>query len=348
MKVSQVLCAAGPVDAVTNQALACRRLFDSWGWDGADYSAVIAPTMNHGLLSPLRGLHAGPDEVVLIHYSGYTPELERLFDRPGRRLIISHNITPARFFWEQEPFEGVRCSLGPGQLAALASRADAVAGVSEYNAAELRRATGREDVGVIPILFDRSELGVARAAGSGGPTRLLFVGRLAPHKRQDLVIRAFAEYRRRYEAEARLVLVGVPMSPAYGARLRALASALAPGGVEFEHGVGSTELWERYRAAGVFVCLSEHEGFCIPLLEAFHFGVPVVARDAGAISEVVGDAGLVLSRTDDLATVVELLRIVVADAELRGELVARGRRRLDAYGLERTATALRASIEALA
>jgi glycosyltransferase involved in cell wall biosynthesis len=97
----------------------------------------------------------------------------------------------------------------------------------------------------------------------------------------------------------------------------------------------------------VFLCLSEHEGFCIPLLEAFHFGVPVVARDAGAISEVVGDAGVLLSGSDDVATVVELLRIVAADAELRSELPARGRRRLEAYDIAVAARRLRAAIEAL-
>ncbi len=341
-----MLCAAGPVDAVTNQALACRRLFDSWGWDGADYSAVIAPTMNHGLVSPLRALRIDEREVILVHYSGYTPALDPLFDVPGKRIVISHNVTPAKWFWEDAPDEGVRCSLGPGQLASLAQRADAVAGVSDFNAAEIRSATGREDVGVIPILFDRSALGPAAPGAAEGATRLLFVGRLAPHKRQDLLIRVFGEYLR-FEPEARLTLVGVPMSPGYGEKLRALASELAPGAVSFEHGIGESALWDRYRSADVFLCLSEHEGFCIPVLEAFHFGVPVVARDAGATGEVVSNAGVLLSSTDDVATVVELLRIVAADAELRSELAMRGWRRLEAYDIAVTAQRLRSALEAV-
>lgn len=356
MRVSQVLCAAGPVDAVTNQALACRRLFDRWGWSGSDHAAVIAPTMPRGVVAPLRDLRAVADEVLVIHYSGYEPELERLFRGAQRTLLISHNITPARWFWEHEPYEGVRCTLAPDQLADLALRADVVAGVSAFNAAELRSATGRDDVRVIPILFDRSALGPARTEdgngagprlnGDDGP-RLLFVGRLAPHKRQDLAIRVVGALRRHLPG-ARLDLVGVPMSPAHARTMTDLAEAVAPGAVTFESGISPEALWDRYRAADVFLCLSEHEGFCIPLLEAFHFGLPVIARDAAAVGEVVRDAGVLLAEGDDLATVVELLRIVAEDHELREELRARGRERLAVYDFERTAQTLRGTVEELA
>jgi glycosyltransferase involved in cell wall biosynthesis len=98
----------------------------------------------------------------------------------------------------------------------------------------------------------------------------------------------------------------------------------------------------------VFLCLSEHEGFCIPLLEALHFGVPVIARDAGAVAEVLDDAGVLLGPEDRIATVAELLTIVVGDGELRAELRARGRRRLEHYDSERTAARLRQALSALA
>jgi len=349
MKVDQVLCAAGPVDAVTNQALAYRRLFDGWGWEGTDYAEVIAPTMEGGLVKPLRSL-AGDrgGGVLLVHYSGYTPAIGPLLGNGRPSLLISHNITPAKYMWDQEPFEGVRCSLAPDQLAELAQRADAVAGVSEFNAGELRVSAGRDDVSVIPVLFDRSRLGSpgGEVAAARGP-RVLFVGRLAPHKRQDLVIRAFAGLRRLCP-EARLTLVGVPISGAFEAGLRGLADELAPGAVTFESGIAPEALWDRYRSADVFLCLSEHEGFCIPLLEAFHFGVPVVARAAGAVGEVVGDAGVLLSPDDDLTTIAEVLRIVVSDPELVSELRLRGERRLAVYDHELTAARLREQLTILA
>ena len=107
------------------------------------------------------------------------------------------------------------------------------------------------------------------------------------------------------------MLVGVPLSPAYGEALRRLAEDLAPGGVRFESGISAERLAEHYRNAHGFLCLSEHEGFCIPLLESFHFRVPVVARPVGAVGEVVGDAGVLLSEDDDPDMVAEVLRIVV-------------------------------------
>jgi glycosyltransferase involved in cell wall biosynthesis len=130
--------------------------------------------------------------------------------------------------------------------------------------------------------------------------------------------------------------------------LKQLAADVAPGAVDFRSAIDTAQLSDLYRAADAFVCLSEHEGFCIPLLEAFHFGVPVIARDAGAVAEVAGDAALLLSATDDLATTVELLRIVVGDESLRQELSARAERRLEVYDHARTASTLRSRLTALA
>lgn len=345
MKISQVLCAAGPVDAVTNQGFACRALFDQWGWSGTDYTPVLASGLPRGRLRHLRELRPGPDEVLLLHYSGYARGLEQVFDSRRRSLLISHNITPARYFWDSDPSEGVRCELARTQLGELAGRVGALAGVSEYNARELHELSGRT-AGVIPVLFDRSRLEPAGEPPTGPPT-ILFVGRLVPHKRQDLVIRAFARFRQS-QPDARLVLVGTPLSPEFAARLVQLSERLAPGSVAFESGVSGERLAQHYRAAHAFLCLSEHEGFCIPLLEALHFGVPVIARDRGAVAEVLGDAGVLLSPDDGLATIAELLRIVVSDRELRDELRARGERRLDVYDHAGTAARLREQLLALA
>ncbi len=347
MRVTQVLCAAGPVDAVTNQGLACRALFRSWGWVGEDHSAVIAPGMPDGSVRPLHELRPDSGDVLVLHYSGYARGLERLFGPRRRSLLISHNITPARYFWAHEPAEGVRCELARAQLAGLAVSVGALAAVSSFNADELRAVSGRQ-ADVIPVLFDESGLpAAAPPAPRTGPPTILFVGRLVPHKRQDLVIRAFARYREA-APDARLVLVGTPLSPEFEATLRAMADSLAPGAVIFEAGISRERLAERYRNADAFLCLSEHEGFCIPLLEAFHFGVPVIARDVAAVGEVVGDAGILLDESDSVEVVAELLRIVVGDAELREVLRARAGARLTEFAYARTAARLRSAVEAVA
>ncbi|HEV3130257.1 MAG TPA: glycosyltransferase, partial [Solirubrobacteraceae bacterium] len=275
MKVSQILCAGGPVDAVTNQALAWRRRFQAWGWEGEEYVANVAPGVTPRILRPLRDYQPAGEPVVL-HYSGHASGLEDAVN--GRTLLVSHNVTPARFFWAYQPVDAARSTLARDQLAQLGRRAGALAGVSEYNAHELSALSGR-DAGVIPVLFEDSALPAAGPEPAPGAPTVLFVGRLAPHKRQDLVIEAFAGFRRR-QPDARLVLVGTSLNQEFEAELRRLADRLAPGAVGFHTGgISGEQLTAYYGRAHAFLCLSEHEGFCIPLLEAFHFGVPVIARD---------------------------------------------------------------------
>jgi glycosyltransferase involved in cell wall biosynthesis len=345
VRVHQVLSGAGPYDAVTTQALAFRALFGAWGWSGRDVAAEIDPRVS-ARIAPLRTLDAAPGDVLLIHYSAYAPKLRAVLELPNRTLLLSHNITPARWFWDHDPQAAVVCALGRKQLPRFAAAADVVAGVSLYNAREM----GSEIV--IPILFDPRELGAAGPAGApdppSGPPTILFVGRLAPHKRHDAIMRAFELYRRRHAPDARLVLVGAPVNWAYDAAMRELAEQLSPGAIAIESGLDRAALADRYRSAHAFLCLSEHEGFCIPLLEAFHFGVPVIARPVGGVPEVAGDAALLLAPDDGESVVAELLALAAGDAELRATLRARAAARVAAFAPESTARALRAAVESLA
>jgi glycosyltransferase involved in cell wall biosynthesis len=333
LNVWQVLSGAGPVDAVSRQALAFRERFAAWGWGGRDVAAFIDPRAKG--FAPLRELRPAAGDVLLIHYSAYAPRLRGVLDLPNRKLLLSHNVTPARWLWDHDPPIALQCELGRRQLPEYAARCDLAAGVSAYNAAEL----GSEVV--IPPIVDLSRL---RLRGQTPESHVLFVGRLAPHKRQDEVIRAFALYRRRHAPDARLTLVGEPLNEGYLRALRELAERV--GGVEIESSLSDQELADRYARAAVFLCLSEHEGFCVPLLEAFAADVPVIARPAGGVPETVGDAALLVEDRDP-AVVAELLALVIDDGELRAELQRRGRARVDHYAPERAAVALRAALESL-
>jgi len=343
MIVHQILSGAGPVDAVTAQALVYRSLFGEWGFGGDEYAVHIDPRIA-GRVRPLKSLAARPDDVLVIHYSAYAPKLRAVLDLPNPKLLVYHNVTPAKWFWDHEPTIAVHCSLGRRQLPEFARGVDLAAGVSRFNAAELA-AVGAGRTAVIPILFTPPDAPpVDRPAG--GPT-ILFVGRLTPHKRQDELIGSFALYRRHRSPEARLVLVGEGLTPRYAESLVELADRLAPGAVTFRAGISREELWRCYQEASVFVCLSEHEGFCIPLLEAFHFGVPVIARPSGGVLEVAGDAAIVTDDRD-LGMTAELIHLVVNDSELRAELARRGRARLEDYAADEVAAGLRAAIEEVA
>jgi len=328
-----VLSGAGPVDAVSRQALAFRERFRGWGWGGRDVAAFIDPRAKG--FEPLRALDPAPGDRLLIHYSAYAPRLRGVLDLPNRKLLLSHNVTPARWLWDHDPPIALQCELGRRQLPEYAARCDVVAGVSLFNGSELG-----SDIVIPPIV----DLAWVRHGGQPPQSHVLFVGRLAPHKRQDELIRAFALYRRRHAPDARLVLVGEPLNDGYLRALQELGDRA--GNVVFEHTLNESELAERYARASAFVCLSEHEGFCIPLLEAFAAGVPVIARPAGGVPETAGDAALLVEDRDPSVTA-ELIHLAAGDRELRDELARRGRERLEVYRPERAAVALRAALERL-
>jgi L-malate glycosyltransferase len=358
MNVHQVLSGAGPHDAITSEALAFRARFREWGWGGHDYAALVAPAVSRSI-SRLTRMRPRRDDVLLLHHSAGAPRLGDLLALPNPKLLLYHNVTPPSWLWDHAPLVAVKCAVGREQLPELVRAVDVAAADSAFNAAELQ-ALGAQHTEVIPLLVDYARLGPPGAHPSETaadvtpapdahveePT-VLFVGRLSPHKRQDEVIRTFASYRRYRSPSARLVLVGDPITSGYVRLLRHLADELAPGAVKIESGLGDAELGDRYRAADVFLCLSAHEGFCIPLLEAFHFGVPVIARPTGAVPETVGDAAILFDDQDP-AVVAELLHLAVSDPALRAELCSRALRRLEIYSPERVAERLRAALEATA
>ncbi len=361
--VHQLLSGAGPHDAITTEAGVFRRYFREWGWGGGDYAYRRHPALD-APIDPAADLAPAADDVVLLHHSAGWPQLDAVLSLSGRKLLLYHNVTPAAWLWIDAPGLAAHCQVGRDQLTPLVAAADATAADSAFNATELA-GYGASGTEVIHLLLDAERFGAgvtpgavggprisagaghdSPAAGGGAP-QILFVGRLSPHKRQDEVIRAFGLYRRVHAPAARLRLVGDPISPGYVEKLFALAQLHAPGAVTIESGLEPSVLARRFAEADVFLCLSEHEGFCIPLVEAFSFGVPVIARPFGAIPEVAGDAAL-LAPDPDPTVIAELLHLAVSDPELRAELIRRGHARLDAFTPERIAPRLRAAVLAAA
>ena len=344
MQVHQLLSGAGPFDAVTRQALAFRHVFASWGCEGGIYASAIEPRLRERV-RPLERLHPEPDDLLLIHYSAYAPRLEPLLELPNRKLLVYHNVTPARYLWSFQPHVATLCELGRDHLPRYAQAVDVAAAVSEYNAGELREA-GARDVRVVPILFDPEFFGEPAAHPDADRPLIASVGRLAPHKRHDLVIRAFALFQREFAPDARLVIAGEPISASYRDRLEELAARVEARNVELPGPLEQDRLTAVYQEASAALFLSEHEGFCIPLVESFNFSVPVIARPIGGMLEVAADAALWTDEEPDLAMVAELLALAVSDEELRRELARRGSARLEEFSRERTEAKLREAVEA--
>ena len=342
-RIHQVTGAAGPHDAVTGQLLAYGELLREWGLDGGKHAVLIAPGAPREIRH-LSHLAAEPDDVVLVHYAGWIPGMTPLLELSQRTVLVYHNITPARYFWDVHPVVSMVCELGRAKLPALVAASKVTAAVSSFNAAELRTAGAREPR-VVPIVLDRGRLAHDGLEMPEGGPLVLAVGRLAPHKRPDLVIRAFALYQRLHAPDARLLCAGSPQHPQYLARLERLVEEVGARGVRLAGALEDDELAQAYSSASVLLSLSEHEGFCIPLLEAFHAELPVIARPRGGMPEVGGDAVLWVDDAD-LSVVAELLHLAVTDAELRAELIQRGRSRAEEFAPERVAEAVRGLVDA--
>lgn len=271
---------------------------------------------------------------------------ELFFSLPEPKVVDYHNITPPHFFSGWDDVEAMRTTVGRRQMQRLARRVDLALADSAFNVADLVGHGYRCPTAVVPILldleaaFDREVDGRALAklerAKRRGGADWLFVGRFAPNKAQHDLLKAFALHRRDADPRARLHLLG---SEGPGRYLEALRDSVEALGLEravtIETGVDQGRLAAHYRAADVFVCLSEHEGFCIPVLEAMHHRVPVVAFAAAAVPETVAGAGLLLPDKRPW-TVAAAVDRALSDAGLRERLARAAAGRLADFSLERS------------
>lgn len=287
---------------------------------------------------------ATKDRWLLYQASIGSPVYDVLATRSEPKLVNYHNITPAALLADWEPTVGYEVGLGRTQLRRLAGASRLAVADSRFNEQELV-AAGFENTAVVPLLIDMTATGadpdpaLARklaADRSRGGTELLFVGKVSPHKAPHDLVKMLSVYRRLYDPEARLRLVGSPLGDSYAPALAGFVAELGlTDAVTVTGSVDAGELEAYYRAADVFVCASDHEGFCVPLVEAMGHGVPVVAYGATAVPETVGTAGLVLPDKQPLRFAAAVAR-VMNDAALRTHLVEAARSRAEQFSLERS------------
>ncbi len=322
--LTQFVAAAAPGDAVTNQALAWQALFSRAGIDGGIYAQHVHPD----LAGSVRPLHEARDDgsPVLLRYSIWSDAAAWARRATGPLGMVYHNITPAHLVRPLNPAVARLCHEARRELPSLRRRATVTIADSEYNAAELREA-GWTHVAVIPLVLDLPTPPDVR--GTVPPT-MLFVGRVVPSKRVDDLIRVLAYVRRERVPEASLVVIGAFADDgAYRDDLLRLARALGvEGGVTFRGRITDEERDRAYANAGAFVTMSEHEGFCAPVLEAMSRGLPVVARATGGVPGTAGRAALLVPGRD-VAVAGEAVAEVLVNAATRRGLRTNALRRLD-------------------
>lgn len=344
MHIDQIVVGASPGDAVTESTFRIR---------DALRAAVESDVYGLHIDQRLRGHvgrlqdyplpeHRSSSDVIIYHVSIGDPRVLDFVRHRGERLfVVYHNITPSSFFRRLDPRFADLLDQGRRLLPLVLAKAEAVFADSEFNARELE-ALGREDVVVCPpplhlrrlLAIDPAPELVAQFPVAVPAKLALFVGQMLPHKRPDFLVGAHHLLVANALPDARLVLAGAARNPRYASAMRRLISATNLDTVWVTGELDDAQLAAFFRRADVFVTASEHEGFCVPIVEAFHFGVPVVARGFGAITETAGDAALVLPPDASARDFAESVRRVLTDRDLSQELSDRGRRRAEQFGAD--------------
>ncbi|MGB9776073.1 MAG: glycosyltransferase family 4 protein [Anaerolineae bacterium] len=329
-------------DAVSNQILSLQRLLRRMGYR-SEIFCEQPPIQFEGRTRLMQQYprYSSPDNLLLLHFSlGYSPQvLAWLEQLPDRKVLIYHNITPHTYFVgiNESYMEAAR--VGRQQLRWLKERTEAGWGVSNFNAQELA-GNGWTRLGVLPLVFDPSRYQVRPDRTVmrrwAGKTNVLFVGRVTPNKRFEDIIITFYFLKRWVSPDAQLILVGSArgMEP-YLEFLQELVKRLnLSSSVVFTGHVSTSQLVAYYRCASLFLCMSEHEGFGMPLLESMYFGVPIIAHKAAAVPETLDSSGVLVTEKNH-AAVAELIGLLLEDEPLRERIVARQRERLKAFSPER-------------
>ena len=352
MRIDQWVPALHRGDAIGDSARLMRDAFRRWGYDADVYAFDMDDDLEGDGRYYRDWKAGGAQDVVILHYALTSPMTHHLREHRGKRVVIHHNVTPPEFFHGYDP-EMVRiCTIGREELALLKD-VDLALGDSEYNRQELE-AAGFARTGVLPIYLDfaryreRPNPVLQRFLGDG-PANVLFVGRLSPNKKHDDLIRLAAYWKKYISADVRLVLVGkLPRRREYFDALQAYhyEHGFTPWEVLFLGHVEHDDLLACYRRAHVFVSMSEHEGFGVPLVEAMLMDVPIVAYRATAVGHTLGEAGVQFD-TKDIAAMAEAAHLVARDAGARRRVLAGQARRLPAFAPESVEAALRGYVEAL-
>ena len=353
MIVNQWLPAAHRGDAVGDSARRMRSLLRALGHSSDLFSLTIDDDLRDEVL-PFDDPRARRADVTILHFVLPSPLTDAFARLSHRRILQYHNVTPASYFAPYDANLFRLSTLARRELATLVGKVDLALGVSDYNRQELA-ALGFTPTGVLPLAVDVERLTAAaprpalEKALDDDFVNFLFVGRIAPNKKIEDHIRLAEHYKRYVDAYYRFIFVGrTDAVPKYYSTIRALIAEyqMLNERFIFTGPVPDEDLAVYYRKAAVYVSLSEHEGFCAPLVEAMATGVPVLAYAAAAVPETLGGAGLQFA-PKDLEVAAELMGALAFDDDLRAEVLAGQRRRLEAFSDARVQSSLQAAVAAV-
>ncbi|PID56024.1 hypothetical protein CSB45_13055 [candidate division KSB3 bacterium] len=340
MRVTQLLPSVHSGDAVGDSAYEMHRALQSCGIESCMLGINIDEHLKDRAISFEQfSNYDSPDTVHIYHFAVPSPMSYAFKEAKGRKVLLYHNITPPHFFEGFSEDLVTITTTGRHEIKLLADATDLGLADSEFNRLELE-GYGYRKTGVLPILLDFSKYEIPADPKvleefDDGRINILFVGRITPNKKQEDVIKAFTVYKRYIHDNSRLLLVGkYDPDERYVKILRELIEELGIEDVHFSGHVTQAELNAYYRISRLLLCMSEHEGFCVPAVESCYFQLPILAYDCTALPYTLGNSG-VLFRKKSYAEIAEMMQELITDSALRDAVIRGQTTRLAQFRKER-------------
>lgn len=342
MRIIQLLPTISYGDAVSNDVLAIRNLLIESGYSTEIYAENIDKRLSPNIVNPIKKLKKmSKNDIIIYHLSTGTKLNYKMGTFLARKIVIYHNITPSHFFCGYSSELEQLCREGLMETEYLNDKVEYVLADSSFNKEELVKMGYKINIDVLPIIipfedYDKNPNdNILNKYKDDGYTNILFTGRMAPNKKQEDVIKAFYYYHNYINKKSRLFLVGSCNGlENYDKQLKRYVKLLELDDVIFTGHVKFDEILAYYKIADLFLCMSEHEGFCVPLVEAMCFEIPIIAYDNCAIGETLGGGGILLKEKDPIITA-ELINRILKDTDLKSRIIMNQKERLEYFSNKR-------------
>lgn len=342
MKIVQLLPTLLYGDGVGNDTLAIDNVIRELGYTTKIYAENIDGRIKGNLAKKVSQMpKLSKNDIIIYHLAIGTELNNKLRDIPGRKIIKYHNITPAQFFEKYNRVSYNLCMNGLQQMQLMKDIPEYCWADSAYNKADLERAGYTCPIDVIPIAipfedYDKEPDWNIIKKYEDDWVNIVFVGRIVPNKKQEDIIKTFYYYKKYINHKSRLILVGSYNGmERYYERLCKYVDELKLEDVIFTGHIKFNQILAYYHSANVFLCMSEHEGFCIPLLEAMHFRVPIIAYAQTGVKETLGDAGVPLD-TKDCRVAAEMIDMLMTRDDLREQVIRKQDMRVREFSYDNT------------
>ena len=336
MQIHQMLASVSYGDAISDYALELQKILRKRGYK----SDIFVELFESRMADKIRRFEeyiplSSPDSLLLFHFSIASQTSKLAYHLPDKKILIYHNITPSQYFADFHPHLAGQCYHGRRELKAFAGRCKMALGDSEFNRQELEE-LGFHSTGILPIYinFKKFEIEpnpIVKKLYDNDRATFIFVGRMIPNKRIEDILRVFHLYKKYINKYSQLILVGEYRGfERYYYSLQDLMCVLNLTDVHFTGHVDIDELVAYYQLADIFICMSEHEGFCVPVLESYYFQVPVIAYASSAVPTTMRDGGILINKKDP-APIAEMAHLLIADANFRQQIIQRQNKALKEY-----------------